>query len=160
MVAAVLAGMVLLSGCIQEKDAIDTPESTITTPVSPTPSALVISTSPQPVYPEEEPVQFVPGGVFREGDEMLITGTTILSPGNPLFIEIASIAFGPSNKTDPAFFSGATAVIEVMNGPYEGQNTWRYLLNTSGFVPGEYSLEITGLEVQGFRETSTFTLIP
>ena len=105
-------------------------------------------------------MQFVPGGVFREGDEILITGTTILSPGNPLLIEIASIAFGPSNKTDPAFFSGATAVIEVMNGPYEGQNTWRYLLNTSGFVPGEYSIEITGLKVQGFRETATFTLIP
>ena len=160
MVAAVLAGMVILSGCIQEKDAIDTPESTIMTPVSPSPSALVISTFPSPVYPGGEPVQFVPGGVFREGDEILITGTTILSPGNPLLIEISSIAFGPSNKTDPAFFSGATAVIEVMNGPYEGQNTWRYLLNTSGFVPGEYSLEITGLEVQGFRETATFTLIP
>jgi hypothetical protein len=152
--------MVILSGCIHDKDAITITETTVMTVVSPTPSDLVTGTLPPAVSPEGGPVQFVPGGVFHEGDEILITGTTILSPGNPLLIEIASIAFGPSNKTDPAYFSGATAVIEVMNGPYEGQNTWRYLLNTSGFVHGDYSIEITGLKVHNFRKTATFTLIP
>jgi hypothetical protein len=160
LVAVVLVGIVILSGCVQEKDANNATENTVMTMVSPTPSDLVTGTFSPPPSPEGGPVQFVPGGVFHEGDELLITGTTILSSGNPLFIEIASIAFGPSNKTDPGYISGATAVIEVMNGPFEGQNTWRYLLNTSGFVPGDYSIEITGLKVQGFRKTATFTLIP
>jgi hypothetical protein len=105
-------------------------------------------------------VQFVPGRVYHEGDELLITGTTILSPKNPLLVEIMSVPFGPTNKTDPAYFSGATAVIEVQDGPPGGQNTWHYLLNTSGFAPGDYSVEISGLEVQGFQETATFTLVP
>jgi hypothetical protein len=76
-----------------------------------------------------------------------------------LLIEIQSVAFGPTNKSDPTYYSGATAVIEVEKGSPDGQNTWRYLLNTSGFVPGDYSLEITGLKVQGFRESGSFTLI-
>ncbi len=160
LVAAVLAGLVILSGCLQEKEAGSIPESPVPDIASATPSVLVTATPSPTGGPATGPVQFVPGGVYRSGDELLITGTTILSPGNPLLIEISSIAFGPSNKTDPAYFSGAAAVIEVMNETHKGQNTWQYLLNTSGFVPGDYSLEITGLKVQGFRKTATFTLIP
>jgi hypothetical protein len=77
-----------------------------------------------------------------------------------LLIEIQSVEFGPTNKSDLSYNSGATAVIEVEKGSPEGPNTWRYLLNTSGFVPGNYSLEITGLNVPGFRESGSFTLIP
>jgi hypothetical protein len=159
LIAAVLVGMVILSGCIQEKDPIGITESPVLTMVPTTPSVLVTVTPTPAGGPATGPVQFVPGGMYHVGDEILITGTTILSPGNPLLIEIQSIAFGPSNKTDPAYFSGTTAVIEVMKGSPKGQNTWRYLLNTSGFIPGEYSLEITGLNVPGFRKTATFTLL-
>jgi hypothetical protein len=160
LVAAVLVGMVILSGCIQEKDANNAPESTVPTTVSAIPSVNATVTPSLASTPDAGPVQFVPGGVYHEGDELLITGTTILSPGNPLLIEVASVAFGPSNKTDPAYFSGATAVIEVTNRSFKGQNSWQYMLNTSGFVPGDYSIEITGIEVQNFRKTATFTLLP
>jgi hypothetical protein len=160
LVAAALVGMVLLSGCILEKEAGSIPESPVPTMTS-APASVLITVTPTPAGgPAAGPVVFASGGVYRSGDELLITGTTILSPGNPLLIEIASIAFGPSNKTDPANFSGVTAVIEVMNETHKGQNSWQYLLNTSGFVPGEYSIGITGLKVQGFRKTATFTLIP
>jgi hypothetical protein len=160
LIGVVLAGMIILSGCLQEKDADSIPESPVpamapVTSAHEIPSTLLPAGSPAP-----GPLPFIPGATYRSGDEILITGTTILSPGNPLLIEIQSIAFGPSNKTDPDNFSGTTAVIEVMNGSLEGQNTWRYLLNTSGFIPGEYYLDITGLKVQGFHETATFTLIP
>lgn len=151
--------MVILAGCLQEKGDSTIPESTIPATASGAPTVPVTETRIPPDTPAAGPVQFLPGRAYHTGDEILITGTTILSPGNPLLVEVQSLAFGPSDKTDPAYFSGATAVIEVMKGPAEGQNTWRYLLNTSGFVPGEYSVEISGLEVQGFRETATFTLI-
>jgi hypothetical protein len=152
--------MVLLSGCILEKEAGSIPKSPVPAMTS-APASVLITATPTPTgSPASGPVPFVPGGVYRSGDELLITGTTILSPGNPLLIEIASVAFGPTNKTDQAYFSGVSAVIEVMNETHKGQNSWHYLLNTSGFVPGDYSLEISGLKVQGFRKTATFTLIP
>jgi hypothetical protein len=161
LVFAVIVGMVILAGCIQEKDAASIPENPPPALTSDTPSGPVTETRIPPAdFPAAGPVQFVPARVYHTGDEILITGTTILSPGNPLLVEVQSLAFGPSNKTDPAYFSGETAVIEVMKGSTEGQNTWRYLLNTSGFVPGDYSLEISGLKVQGFHETASFTLIP
>jgi hypothetical protein len=160
LIAAVLAGMILLTGCVQEKGESSIPESPYPTSAPATPLVQTIVMLPPAGELVSGPVQFIPGGVYRVGDEILITGTTILSPGNPLLIEIQSIAFGPSNKTDSAYFSGATAVIEVLKGSYDGQNTWRYVLNTSGFATGEYSLEITGLKVQEFRQSATFTLIP
>jgi hypothetical protein len=160
LVAAVLAGMLVISGCVQDKGDSNGPERPATVFAPETPSVQVTGILPQAGERVDGPKQFIPGGVYHAGDEILVTGTTILSPGNPLLIEIRSIAFGPSNKTDPAYFSGATAVIEVLRGSPEGQNTWRYALNTSGFVPGEYSLEITGLKVQEFRKSATFTLLP
>lgn len=160
LIVAILVGMVILSGCIQENETGSLPESPVPTMTS-TPASVLMTVTPTPTgSPASGPVPFVPGGVYHSGDELLITGTTILSKGNPLLIEISSIAFGPTNKTDPAYFSGVSAVIEVMNETHKGQNSWHYLLNTSGFVPGDYSLEITGLKVQEFRKTATFTLIP
>jgi hypothetical protein len=157
--AAILMGLILLSGCVQEMGDSSIPGSPwLGTTAPPTPQVQKTVMLPPAGEPATGPVQFIPGGNYRVGDEILITGTTILSPGNPLLIEIRSSAFGPSNKTDPTYFSGATAVIEVLKGSSEGQNTWRYLLNTSGFTPGEYSLEITGLKVQNFRESATFSL--
>lgn len=160
LVFAILVGMILLPGCLQDVDSRGIPESTVPATPSPTPSVPPTVTHPPPASPEPGPVQFVPGGVYHEGDEILITGTTILSPKNPLLVNIMSVTFGPTNKTDPTYFSGATAVIKVQAGSPGGQNTWHYLLNTSGFVPGDYSVEISGLEVQGFQETATFTLVP
>lgn len=160
LVIAVLVGMILLPGCLQDADSMEVPESTVPATPSPTPSVPTPVTHPPPSPPEPGPVQFVPGGVYHEGDELLITGTTILSPKNPLLVNIMSVPFGPTNKTDPTSFSGATAVVEVQAGSPGGQNTWHYILNTTGFVPGDYSVEISGLEVQGFQETETFTLVP
>ena len=160
LVFAVLVGMILLPGCLQDTDSMGVPESTVPATISATPSVPPTVTHPPPDSAASGPVQFVPGRVYHEGDELLITGTTILSPKNPLLVDIMSVPFGPTNKTDPAYFSGATAVIEVQAGSPGGQNTWHYLLNTSGFAPGDYSVEISGLEVQGFQETATFTLEP
>jgi hypothetical protein len=158
LIAAVLVGWILLSGCVQETGDSNVPESPGPATAPPTPPVQMTVMLLPYGEPVTGPVQFIPGGVYRVGDTILITGTTILSPGNPLLIEIRSIAFGPSNKSDPDYFSGATAVIEVLKGSSEGQNTWRYVLNTSGFSPGEYSLEITGLKVLNFRESASFSL--
>ena len=160
LIAAVLAGLLLLSGCVHQSGDNNTLERLHHATAPATIPVQGTMTFSQPGKPAEGPEEFKPGGTFSVGDEILIAGTTILSPGNRLLIEIRSVAFGPSNKTDTAYFSGSSAVIEVLKGSRGGQNTWRYVLNTSGFVPGDYSLEITGLDVQGFRESGTFTLIP
>lgn len=156
LTAAVLVAIILLSGCVEDKDATKSPPSTNFS----LPSVQMTLTIPSEGQPADGPVPFMPGGVYPVGEEILIAGTTILSPGNPLLIEIQAVAFGPTNKSNSSYYSGATAVIEVEKGSRDGQNTWRYLLNTSGFVPGNYSLEITGLKVQGFRESGSFTLVP
>jgi hypothetical protein len=155
--AAILIAIILLSGCIQDKDGTESPVSIINFSQT---SIQMTLTIPSGSASDNGPVQFMPGGIYRAGEEILIAGTTILSPGNPLLIEIQSVAFGPTDKSDPSYYPGATAVIEVEKGSPDGRNTWRYLLNTSGFVPGNYSFEITGLKVQGFRESGSFTLIP
>ena len=157
LTATVVVVIILLSGCVQDKDATESPVPGTNLSL---PSVQMTPTISSEDASSGGPLQFMPGGVYHTGEEILIAGTTILSPGNPLLIEIQSVAFGPTNKSDSYYYSGATAVIEVEEGSLDGQNTWRYLLNTSGFLPGDYSLEITGLNVQGFRESGSFTLIP
>jgi hypothetical protein len=157
LTAAVLIAIILLSGCVQDNDANESQVPVTNLSLPSVPTNLTI---PRESTSDDGHGQFMPGGVYRAGEEILISGTTILSPGNPLLVEIQSVAFTPTNKSDPTYYSGTTAVIEVEKGSPDGQNTWRYLLNTSGFVPGNYSLGITGLKVQGFRESGSFTLIP
>lgn len=121
-------------------------------------SPALDGTVPLPVNPAG-PEPFIPGGVYHVGTSILFEGTTILSPGNPLLVEVRARSFGPTMKTDPDFPSGVSAVIEVREGSGEGQNTWQFLFDTDGMAAGDYSFEITGLEVRGFRSVAGFTLV-
>jgi hypothetical protein len=144
-----------------QDQALQTNQRTILSPeVTPsvgTPAAYPAAT------PDESlggPVRFVPGREYHVGDRILLTGTTILSPGNELLVEVTELEFSPTNKTDETAFSGASAIVTVKKGREDSKNTWEYILNTTGFRPGDYQVLITGIKVTGFRKSAYFTLLP
>ena len=103
---------------------------------------------------------FISGGTYHVGDRLLMTGTTILSPGNQQLIEVSSVSFGPTNKTMENGIYGISAVITVEKGEKDSQNKWEYLLDTADFAPDEYQVLISGITVPTFRESASFLLLP
>ena len=155
--------LALAAGCAQYPGGPATPSpatplpTTAVVPVESSPAATATPTSAQPML---GPIQYVPGGTYHVGDDILLSGSTILSGGNQLLIEVTSMAFGPAPKENNTPFSGVSAVVTVQEGVPPGNNSWSYILDTTGFVPDEYVVTITALTVQNVRETSTFTLLP
>jgi hypothetical protein len=157
-----LLAILLIGGCVQKQAPPTLPPTTEVQVTSPPPATSLVSPSPA-LTPSESPggpIQFIPGGEYHAGDRILMTGTTILSPGNQLLIEVSVLAFAPTNKTEDNRFSGASAIVTVERGPENSQNTWEYLLDTTGFVPGDYQVLITGIEVTGFEKSAYFILLP
>lgn len=153
LILAVLAG-----GCIgQEPKTPPPPPSVITPP--PTMPELV----PVPPTIDESlggPIEFESRGEYHAGDRLLLSGITNLAPGNELLIEVRSVSFGPTTKTEESRITGVSATVVVEQGAADSRNTWHYLLDTSEFVPDQYQIEISGITVPAFRKSSTFTLLP
>jgi hypothetical protein len=154
---------ILITGCIQEKGAPPVSE-TLTMPPEPSINSSTTTVSTSPSSPPSEtltgPVVFMSGGNYHVGDRILMTGTTILSPGNQLLIEVSSVSFGPTNKTIENGIYGMSAVITVEKGERDSQNRWEYLLDTTDFAPDEYQVLISGITVPMFRESTSFSLLP
>jgi hypothetical protein len=155
----VLLSFLLLGGCVTEQAP---PPVSVTPETSLPPTSVPIETTPAPTPSEElgGPVEFIPGGEYHVGDRIRLTGTTILSPGNQLLIEVSSLAFAPTNKTEETRFSGTSAIVRVEKGPADSQNTWNYVFDTTGFVPGDYQVLITGIQVPAFQKSAYFSLLP
>jgi hypothetical protein len=154
--------ILLISGCIQEQAPQTTPPAT---EVQETPMPVTTAqVTPSPgLTPNESlggPIQFIPGGEYYVGDRILITGTTILSPGNQLLIEVSALSFTPTNKSEENTFSGASAIVTVQKGMVNSQNFWEYTFDTTGFNPGEYQVLITGIQVNQFQKSAYFSLLP
>jgi hypothetical protein len=157
----VLAALLLTAGCVQEQAPPATPPETgVQTPVPATTIQLTATPGPTPNESLGGPIQFIPGGAYHVGDRIRMTGTTILSPGNQLLIEVYSLSFAPTNKTSETAFSGASAIVTVQKGTIHSENTWEYMLDTRGFNPGEYQVLITGIQVNQFQKSAYFTLLP
>jgi hypothetical protein len=155
-----LLALILVCGCIQDEaqpPSLKTPPSPEVTPSAGTPGVSPVLTSDESLG---GPVRFVPGREYHVGDTILLTGTTILSPGNELLVEVTELEFSPTNKTEDTAFSGATAIVTVEKGRGDSENTWEYTLETAGFTPGDYQILITGIQVTGFRKSAYFTLLP
>jgi hypothetical protein len=158
--AVILLALILVCGCIQDQSQ----PASLRTTTSPelTPSAGAPGESPAPT-PDESlggPVQFVPGREYHVGDTILLSGTTILSPGNEILVEITELEFYPTNKTENIAFSGESAIVTVKKGRGDSNNTWEYTLITAGFNPGDYQVLITGIQVTGFQKSAYFNLLP
>mgnify|MGYP000890617080 FL=1 len=112
------------------------------------------SHSPDQTYP------FRPQGVFRAGDRIHLNGTTILSPGNHILVEVTPVSFGPTRKSDPVAVSGSAGVVAVLAGERGLPNTWSYLIDTRGWEPDEYLVKVQGIEVPLSTASFRFTLLP
>ena len=106
----------------------------------------------------ERPLSFVPGGAYNEGDVILLEGTTILSPGNHILIEISPVSFGPTKKSERRVSFGTSGVVSVGKGEADSRNTWAFIIDTKGWEPDEYLVQVSGIEVPKFTLSSRFTI--
>ncbi len=168
---------VLLSGCTwnhfpESKPGADSPVTSIpSASLTPFPDVTTKITSPASTpdqsgslrTPLQEAVEgnitFVPGGIYHVGDKVLISGTTILSPGNQVLIEVTSASFGPTNKSEESRFYGASAVVIVKKGNLDSVNSWSYLLDTGNLAPDTYLVSISGITVKAYALSSSFVLV-
>jgi hypothetical protein len=109
---------------------------------------------------EKGPIQFFPGGEYHVGDKIVISGTTNLHPGNELLVEITSISFYPTNKSEDARFYGVSDVVTVAKGPDDRNNTWSYTLDTTNLTPDSYNVLVSGITTVTFKKSATFDLLP
>lgn len=149
---------VLGGGCIGQQPEIPPPATTLPTPMETTPGTPTVT----PTVDESlgGPVEFEPRGEYHVGDRILLSGITNLAPGNELLIEVRSVSFGPTEKTEDSRVSGISATVVVEKGAVDSRNTWSYLLDTTGFVPDQYQVVISGITVPAFRKSASFTLLP
>lgn len=154
----VLCLAVLAGGCIGQEPEPLPPTTSVPTPPPTTPEPTTVP----PTINESlgGPIEFESHGEYHVGDRIILSGITNLAPGNELLVEVRSVSFGPTTKTEDSRITGVSATVVVGKGVVDSQNTWRYLLDTSGFMPDQYQVEISGITVPAFRKSSSFTLLP
>lgn len=110
--------------------------------------------------PANMTLTFLSGGEFWAGDRILLAGTTNLSPGNHLLVEVIPVSFGPTRKGEQVAVSGSSGVVEVVAGKNGLPNAWSFTIDTRGWEPDEYLVRVQGIEVPASLLTSRFTLRP
>lgn len=153
---------VIMIGCLQAPPAGEH-ESAVRLPPTPEPqvNAAKDSIGEGIALTEtrvERPLPFVPGGAYREGDMILLEGTTILSPGNHILIEVSSVSFGPTKKSEWRGSFGTSGVASVGKGEVDSRNTWAFIIDTKGWGPDEYLVQVEGIEVPVYTLFSRFTI--
>lgn len=98
-----------------------------------------------------------PIGTKTVGQSFILSGTTNLATGDQLQVEITSSSFGPTPKGEGGGFSGASGLVTVQEGT-GGVNTWQFPVDTTGFVPDDYIVQITGITVSVTSSTH-FTVV-
>ncbi len=99
-----------------------------------------------------------PLGTYTAGELVSITGTTNLAPGDQLLIEVTSSSFGPTSKEQSGAFSGVSSTVTVQAGS-GGTNTFGYLVNTAGFTPDTYLVQVSGITVPAATASGSFDLV-
>ncbi len=98
-----------------------------------------------------------PVGDHVAGDQFTVGGSTNLAAGDNLLVQVTSSSFYPTKKTQPSVVSGASGMVTVVQGS-EGQNLWSFYVNTTGWTPDEYIVQISGITVTVSGST-TFNLL-
>jgi len=99
-----------------------------------------------------------PVGDHLTGDQFTIGGSTNLATGDNLLVQVTSASFYPTKKTQPSGVSGASGMVTVVQGS-EGYNQWSFKVNTTGWIPDEYIVQVSGITVTVTGST-TFNLLP
>ena len=164
LVCITIIFILLTCGC---SDYVQKQEDTTGIPgtpeIAPTTPAVSHTVEISPAIEEESeegPMQFFPGGEYHVGDKIVISGTTNLHPGNKLLIEITSVSFYPTNKSEDARFYGVSDVATVAKGPDDRSNTWSYTLDTTNLSPDTYTVLVSGITTKTFKKSASFDLFP
>lgn len=80
---------------------------------------------------------------YSAGESFPITGTTLLPAEQEILIEVMTEDF-MSLKSNPKNIFGQTGTMKSMTGP-GGIGRWEYHINTSGWVPDKYLIQVTPL---------------
>jgi hypothetical protein len=96
---------------------------------------------------------------YHVGDNITVHGTTILSAGNPLLVEVVSSSFGPLPKGSRQAFTGVSGIATVKEGTPGGPNTWTFSFPTDGFTEDTYIVTVSGITID-VRDSTTFLLEP
>ena len=91
----------------------------------------------------------------KSGNNVTITGTTNLAPGDRLLVDVISAQFTPTVKGTATGFSGASGTVVVQPG--SPLNTFSFEFDVSGFSPGLYLVIVTSPETS-FQESGRFVL--
>jgi hypothetical protein len=94
-----------------------------------------------------------PIGTITVGQSFILSGTTNLAAGDQLQVEITSSSFGPTPKGEGGGFSGVSGVVIVQEGT-GGVNTWQFPVDTTGWVPDDYIVLVTGITVSVTSSTN------
>lgn len=96
--------------------------------------------TPAPVTepdPEKVPILIHPIGDHTVKDQFTITGTTTLSEGDEILVQVMPSSFVPGLKIPEGMQQGTTGIVSVM-GNHTGENTLRFPVDTTHWLAQEY----------------------
>ncbi len=162
---AFLAALLVSAGCLApgpvEKDGgtpAGTPGMTVATPVASQLQENVTPATEGAGDVGEASRALAPGGTYRAGDQLVLSGVTILSPGNHLLVEVEPIMFGPTRKGESLPVAGVSGVVPVLRQEGASFSTWSFGFDTAGWEPGEYLARVRGIEVPTVALEMRFSL--
>ena len=172
IVVALALALVLIAGCTSH---VPTPSIVTTQTPGPLPAQIINASPPVTVIQEavhtspgvDTPVNTTYNDVFLlepvkdylVGDNITIHGTTILSAGDPLLVEVVSSSFGPAPKSRSQSFTGVSGIATVNRGSPGGANSWSFSFPTTGFIEDTYIVTVSGITIN-VRDSTTFLLKP
>lgn len=98
-----------------------------------------------------------PIGLHSPGEQFLITGTTKLPANQEILVEVMTADF-MSLKSYPKNIFGQTGTVRSITDP-DGIGRWEYLVNTSGWIPDRYLVQVTPVTDVGPSVTDHFYLL-
>ncbi|MCZ0861281.1 PGF-CTERM sorting domain-containing protein [Methanocorpusculum sp. MG] len=91
------------------------------------------------------------------GSKFTITGTTNLAVDDQILVEVVSSSFNAIDKTSTSTTSGVSQTTKVVAG--EGtENTWSVDVDTTNWKLDEYTIKVSGIEVD-VSTTTNFNLV-
>ncbi|MCQ8893986.1 MAG: hypothetical protein NQU46_05080 [Methanolinea sp.] len=166
LLLVIVATVAVTAGCLWGNAPLAVPGSP-PAPHNGTPGALPGEDQSEKltVPPEREtgplsPAPFVPGTTYPAGSRIRLSGPTILSPGNHILVEVRSVSFFPTGKSQSLPVSGTAGIATVEKSDGTAFNSWSYEWDTERWEPGEYLVQVRGMEVPAFSLDTRFFLAP
>jgi len=105
---------------------------------------------------EKEPLTIHPVDDHTVGDRFVIEGTTNISAGGEILIQIMPSTFTPGPKIPERMQDGTTGIVHIMDGD-NGENTWSFPVDTAHWLPEEYLVSVTPIK-ENVTAATTFRL--